>query len=58
MIDEKEEKARDVAENIVDFEDTDVSDVSDWPKWDVYEWIEAWGYCWSEEDREWHYETT
>ncbi len=50
MLNQKEERGRDIALCIVDSEDTDVTpdQMKVWPDWDIYEWIEAWGYLWQE----------
>ena len=56
MIDRKEEWARDIALCLLDSKDTDVTVemIRGWHKWDVYEWIEAFGYCWDDESKEWY----
>lgn len=45
---EKERLARDLAETIVDTQDTSVTkeQLAAMKSWDVYEWLEAWGYVW------------
>jgi hypothetical protein len=51
-IDQKEEQAREIALVLVDFENVDVTVemLASWEKWDVYEWIEAYGYYWENEE--------
>lgn len=46
--DPKEDQGRDIALAIAQNEDTDVTvqDVKGMHEWDIYEWIEAWGYEW------------
>ena len=53
---EKERKARDLAENLTDDPETDVTaeDVSRWRNDEVYEWLElGWSFNWSESKQEW-----
>lgn len=47
-MDEQERLARDLAETLAATQETDVTKamVASWPKWDVYEWLEAWDYIW------------
>ena len=47
-MDAKEREARDLAEMIAVSQDTDVEpdNLAAWPDYDVYEWLEAWGYSW------------
>lgn len=51
----KEQWAKDIAYCIIEAEETDVTpgDIDRWASWDLYEWLEAWGYEWYEDDQEW-----
>lgn len=56
MISEKELAARDLAEQLVHEEDTDVTieTISKWSKYDIYEWLEiGWSFYWSEKEKTW-----
>lgn len=47
-IDPKEQQAREIALILSERDDNDVTedDVEGWRDWDIYEWIEAFGYEW------------
>lgn len=46
----KRAHAQDLAQVIIDSESTDVASVETWSDYDLYEWLETWGYEW--DDRE------
>lgn len=54
-MDDKERATRDLAEVLTSSDDTDVTpeDVEKWHRWDVEEWIEAFGFKWDDEIGRW-----
>lgn len=54
-MDNRERTARDLAEVLTSSNDTDVTpeDVKEWYKWDVEEWIEAFGFEWDDKIGRW-----
>lgn len=51
-MDTKERLARDLAETLVETQNTQVTKdvVANWKSWDVYEWLAAWDYYWWENE--------
>ena len=48
----KYDEAKEIAQHIIENQDTDVTmeQVAAWRNFDLFEWLETWGYTWYRED--------